>query len=509
MASNMYHCVSCEFSSEKQSNYIKHLATLKHKALIELTQFSEAGEAGTSSSTSENAARSDEKQVFTEDFFPFSNRLELLLYVLRGSKYHCIDQELFKFILLIIIVVVEDNIKTVPPFHKIWNLKVDGLELKQSVSSNNGKDVSFIKPSDIIEMQLSKKLTAVQLQRFPRCGHVFEGQSSGSKWRTEIKSLMALNSVSERIYVGDRVKNGINGESGSIIHFFCQEFEDTEKIYASVKCDSTRTITVRADGLMKLDESNVYEGNDFERVKNLVQMSKQLDMDIYTVPVNIFVDDTSGNRSKKWNPLQVWTLQLAGLPTDEKMKKSTHHFIGVTQPEDDSFITSVVDDLNHLFYDGKVMYDAAKNKDVIVTSQIAVGLMDNSMASEFCHHMGAAAKENCRFCRFGNNHLNIRDTRTKEKTEDILKEIETSINGKETSTRYGIKKKAIAEEMNKAACWDPHSVLPITIVQYTNKAKCRIGNSVHVEVGWIESSKETSINYTFARIRNNPGTSFK
>lgn len=45
------------------------------------------------------------------------------------------------------------------------------------------------------------------------------------------------------------------------------------------------------------------------------------------------------------------------------------------------------------------MYDAAKNKDVIVTSQIAVGLMDNSMASEFCHHMGAAAKENCRFCR--------------------------------------------------------------------------------------------------------------
>lgn len=56
-----------------------------------MTQFSEAGEAGTYSSPTENAARSggDEKPVFTGDFSPISNRLELLLYVLRGSKYHC------------------------------------------------------------------------------------------------------------------------------------------------------------------------------------------------------------------------------------------------------------------------------------------------------------------------------------------------------------------------------------------------------------------------------------
>ncbi|XP_052080652.1 uncharacterized protein LOC127718641 [Mytilus californianus] len=385
----------------------------------------------------------DDSEIFTDDYFPFANRLELLLYVLRGSKYHCIDQELFKFILHIIRVVVEDNIKSIPPFHKIWNLDIEGLELKPSVSSNKDtdKDIFYIKPSSIIEMQLSKKNTAIQLQRFPRQSNFFEGQSSGSKWKTEIKSLMAKHSSSERIYIGDNVQNGTNGECGTVVQFFSQEFENTHQVYASVK-SLTRNISVIANDLLKLDQTNVYEGDDVERVQNLIEMSKQLDMDIYTVPINIFVDDTSGNRSKKWNPLSVWTLQLAGLPTSEKMKKSSHHFIGVTKPEDGSFVTPVVNDLNDMFYEGKVMYDAAYNKNVIVTSQIAVGLMDNSMASEFCHHMGAAAKENCRFCRYRNNHLLIGELRTKNKTEEILKEIENST---ETSTMTGIKKKILAE----------------------------------------------------------------
>ncbi|XP_052072087.1 uncharacterized protein LOC127710330 [Mytilus californianus] len=328
-------------------------------------------------------------------------------------------------------------------------------------------------------MQLSKKNTAIQLQRFPRQSNFFEGQSSGSKWKTEIKSLMAKNSSSERIYIGDNVQNGTNGECGTVVQFFSQEFENTHQVYASVKCESTRNISVIANDLLKLDQTNVYEGDDVERVQNLIEMSKKLDMDIYTVPINIFVDDTSGNRSKKWNPLSVWTLQLAGLPTSEKMKKSSHHFIGVTKPEDGSFITPVVNDLNDMFYEGKVMYDAAYNKNVIVTSQIAVGLMDNSMASEFCHHMGAASKENCRFCRYRNNHLLIGELRTKNKTEEILKEIENST---ETSTMTGIKKKILAEEMNKAAHWDPHRDIPpdmlhcIYLGEVAILLKCMLGN---------------------------------
>ena len=43
--------------------------------------------------------------------------------------------------------------------------------------------------------------------------------------------------------------------------------------------------------------------------------------------------------------------------------------------------------------EGKVKYDSYLKTDVIVTSQLDIGLMDNTMAAEFCHSMCAAAKE--------------------------------------------------------------------------------------------------------------------
>lgn len=41
---------------------------------------------------------------------------------------------------------------------------------------------------------------------------------------------------------------------------------------------------------------------------------------VYTVPLNLFMDDTSANKSKKWKPLHCIQLQLAGIP---KAKKQT------------------------------------------------------------------------------------------------------------------------------------------------------------------------------------------
>ena len=34
------------------------------------------------------------------------------------------------------------------------------------------------------------------------------------------------------------------------------------------------------------------------------------------LPLVLFADDTSGNRSKKWHKLESWFLRLAGLPSD-------------------------------------------------------------------------------------------------------------------------------------------------------------------------------------------------
>lgn len=49
---------------------------------------------------------------------------------------------------------------------------------------------------------------------------------------------------------------------------------------------------------------------------------------VYTVPLNLFMDDTSANKSKKWKPLHCTQLQLAGIP---KAKKQTLSSIKVYQ----------------------------------------------------------------------------------------------------------------------------------------------------------------------------------
>ena len=46
-----------------------------------------------------------------------------------------------------------------------------------------------------------------------------------------------------------------------------------------------------------------------------------------TLPIVIFSDKTSGNRSKKWNRLETYSFFLAGLPRKEVTKFSNINFI--------------------------------------------------------------------------------------------------------------------------------------------------------------------------------------
>lgn len=85
----MFKCELCQFSGNK-NHYAKHLETKKHQELLKLEGILHSNDFTQSTDGGDNAqpgvfAKSD---VFADNFFPFANRLELLLYVLRGSKYH-------------------------------------------------------------------------------------------------------------------------------------------------------------------------------------------------------------------------------------------------------------------------------------------------------------------------------------------------------------------------------------------------------------------------------------
>ncbi|XP_063433497.1 uncharacterized protein LOC134715319 [Mytilus trossulus] len=83
-----------------------------------------------------------------------------------SSVVGCQDQELFRYILYILQVVIEDKITHIPPFHRIWNLDIDGLELKPSHITIEDEDIFYIRPSDMINLQLSKVKIAEQIQRY-------------------------------------------------------------------------------------------------------------------------------------------------------------------------------------------------------------------------------------------------------------------------------------------------------------------------------------------------------
>lgn len=50
-------------------------------------------------------------------------------------------------------------------------------------------------------------------------------------------------------------------------------------------------------------------------------------MDVIVMPLILFSDDASGNRSKKYNCFNIWALLLGGLPQEENAKLQNIHFL--------------------------------------------------------------------------------------------------------------------------------------------------------------------------------------
>lgn len=117
------------------------------------------------------------------------------------------------------------------------------------------------------------------------------------------------------------------------------------------------------------------------------------------VPLIMYSDDTSGNKSKKFNKFDVWAMMLAGLPKVENAKLANIHFIAASNR-----ITSlemskeIVDDLTSL-ENGVVLYDAHLRQNVIVIAPVICFICDNVMASDLLNHMGNNANKYCRICQ--------------------------------------------------------------------------------------------------------------
>lgn len=121
-------------------------------------------------------------------------------------------------------------------------------------------------------------------------------------------------------------------------------------------------------------------------------------MPVAMVPLALYSDDTSGNRSKKWNSFDVWALMLAGLPRKENAKLNNIHLICASNSVKAlDMAKAIVDDLLAL-EKGVVMFDSALQKEVLVVAPVLCFLADNARSSELVNHSGSSANKFCRMC---------------------------------------------------------------------------------------------------------------
>ena len=117
------------------------------------------------------------------------------------------------------------------------------------------------------------------------------------------------------------------------------------------------------------------------------------------LPLVLFSDDTSGNRSKKWHKFDSWSVMFAGLPRRENAKISNIHFICCSDVVSALDMTGpLVQQLYDLESNGIEVFDAFLNQSVLVVSPLMCVLADNPRASELLNHLGFSARKYCRLC---------------------------------------------------------------------------------------------------------------
>lgn len=120
---------------------------------------------------------------------------------------------------------------------------------------------------------------------------------------------------------------------------------------------------------------------------------------VVMMPLILFTDNTSGNKSKKWHKFDSWSLMLAGLPRHRNSKITNIHFIccsDVASAVD--MAEAIASELLSLDREGIEAYDAMLDQQVIVLSPLMCILADNPRALELLNHLGGSARRYCRMC---------------------------------------------------------------------------------------------------------------
>ncbi|EFP84986.2 uncharacterized protein PGTG_11155 [Puccinia graminis f. sp. tritici CRL 75-36-700-3] len=118
------------------------------------------------------------------------------------------------------------------------------------------------------------------------------------------------------------------------------------------------------------------------------------------VPITLYADDTSGNRSKQWNKHISYYYTLSGLPPKMTNQQYNCHFLATSNTAGAlELADQIVDELNVLSTEGFQAYDAGLQQDVLVMTMVLCFLGDSPMHAEIANTpMPSVSLNPCRMC---------------------------------------------------------------------------------------------------------------
>ncbi|KAL5496712.1 hypothetical protein EMCRGX_G013056 [Ephydatia muelleri] len=362
----------------------------------------------------------------------------------------------------------------------------------------------YVNPiSDSLKMCLGTPEIARNLVRYPVIPKgEFKEVFHALRWRNDKRFFAPMSTTPcGNVFIGDFVEFTLLGSTtpsiGHVRQFLCQEGQDgvfanvfalehvpfmegyvlrEPSILVPVQCIQAvvADMQTRAQSVFKYQDNDTLvelTGDEYTSLfvhHPLKEKSVQSGgMPVIMVPLTVFTDDTSGNKSKVWNKFDSWNYLLEGLPKKENGKLHNIHFICASNKARVlEMAVPLVQELNLLEHEGIIAYDASLQCKVIVVAPVLSFICDNPRGAELCSHLGATTSKYCRIC-LADVSTGLQGIGELRKKCDTMMQIRSIRSARCQADKKQLKKRfGISAEPNPVLelAVDPHESTPVEVL---------------------------------------------
>ncbi|CAG2217414.1 unnamed protein product [Mytilus edulis] len=412
------------------------------------------------------------------DWFPFNNKVHYLLSILVNSRTHKVSDEIAAYFLFVL---KEVGVVDVPSLKQLKDFNTTGLNVENMIVKNEDKDGNLfwtVKPSALIGLAVANPNTACTLKRYPEKNPTKDAGHAGSrKWKEEIDFHWGKKKNGDCIYLGEYVKHG--HQIGKVINFISMISEGQSCLtivmqlvkinpqeldcYNDDRQNSTGICLITGNMVeYPIDECELMDLAIIENISfmkkingdyiNCTQQDRDLmlevspfkisNLPVVTVPINIFIDDTSANKSRRWDALHCIQTQLAGIPLKDKQRNRNVMVLGTSDKVAILDIAKpICDDILSLKSSGIRGFDAMTKENIMITSDVNCIIADYNCVSLVCNHLGPSANKFCPKCMADSSDpLSFEwEKRTPNKTQRTIEHIKIARNKVEIRKENGVK----------------------------------------------------------------------